>query len=289
MDTQALKAFVTVAKLESFSLAAEQLHLTQPAISKRINTLEAQLDTLLFERHNRTVSLTHNGQKLLPKAREILNLMEDTEQSILNNSNDISGPLALGTSHHIGLHKLPPILSQFVADHPAVNLQLEFMDSEFAFKSIRERKLDLALSTLSTTPEKDIEQIPLWQDKMVFVCGHQHPLSRTDKISLEQLTQHHAILPDSNTITFNLLADLFTEQNLSLESEISTNYLETNKMLASVGLGWTMLPSSMIDNNLHIMRVECKKIYRALGIIFLKNRTLPNTANALLNLACSFK
>jgi len=289
MDTQTLKAFIAVAEAQSFSTAASQLHLTQPAISKRIRTLEEQLNTQLFERHNRTVSLTHAGHLLLPKAHKILDLVADTELSLSNSSQQIEGPLALGTSHHIGLHKLPPILSQFVADHPAVNLQLEFMDSEFAFKSIRERKLDLALSTLSTTPEDDIEQITLWQDKMVIVCGHQHPLSRTSVITLEQLTQHHAILPDSNTITFNLLADLFTEQNLKLESEISTNYLETNKMLASVGLGWTMLPSSMIDNNLHIMRVDCKKIYRALGIIYLKNRTLPNTANALLNLACSLK
>jgi DNA-binding transcriptional LysR family regulator len=74
MDSQALKAFVSVAELNSFSLAADALHITQPAISKRIRSLEEQLDSRLFDRHNRTLSLTDAGIALLPKARSILQL-----------------------------------------------------------------------------------------------------------------------------------------------------------------------------------------------------------------------
>lgn len=285
MDTQALKAFLAVANHNSFSLAADQLFITQPAISKRISVLEGQLNCQLFERHNRSVKLTHSGQVLLPKAQAILALMADTELAISNSDDKVAGPLALGTSHHIGLHKLPPVLSHYVDSFPEVKLQLEFMGSELAYQAIKERKLDLALTTLENQAPENITQIPLWQDEMQFVCGHQHPLSQSETIPLAELARHPAILPTNDTITYELLADQFSQQQLQLNSEIATNYLETNKMLATVGLGWSLLPDSMIDDNLHVMQVDCRTISRQLGIIYDGRRTLPNTAKAFLQSA----
>ena len=106
MDTQNLKAFLLVAESGSFSLAAEKLHLTQPADSKRVAQLEEQLDTHLFDRIGRNVSITEAGEALLPHARAVQLELQAAEQSVRDLAGEVTGQLRLATSHHIGLHRL---------------------------------------------------------------------------------------------------------------------------------------------------------------------------------------
>ena len=112
MDTNALKAFVAIVDQGSFSEAAEALHLTQPAISKRLAALENQLGTPLLERSQRKIRLTDAGARLLPHARRILDEVHNAQQALLDQSGEVSGHLALIASHHIGLHHLPAWLQQ---------------------------------------------------------------------------------------------------------------------------------------------------------------------------------
>ena len=285
MDTQSLKAFLAVAGAHSFSAAAEQLHLTQSAVSKRIQQLETQLGVALFERHNRTVSLTDAGTALLPRARSILDLVADTTQQMENLTGDIAGSLSIATSHHIGLHRLPPVLRKFVQAHPNVDLDLQFMGSERAYQAVRLRQVDLALTTLEQTPKTDIAAIPLWQDDMVCVCANSHRLAGISKISLQDLSTESAILPEPDTITYQLINNVFAAEGLTLKAPMPTNYLETIKMLVSVGMGWSVLPASMInDEALTIIDWPGASLRRQLGAVFLKHRTQSNAAAALLKL-----
>jgi DNA-binding transcriptional LysR family regulator len=284
MDSQALKAFVSVAELNSFSLAADALHITQPAISKRIRSLEEQLDSRLFDRHNRTLSLTDAGIALLPKARSILQLMDDTELSIRNMHTQVEGTLHLGTSHHIGLHRLPPYLKSFVSNFPEAELNLSFMGSELANKAILQRKVELALTTLETQTPEELEAHVLWHDDMIFVCGNHHVLASNQSPTLKDLNEYLAILPENDTITFRLLAAEFEKHNMTLKSPMPTNYLETIKMMVSVGLGWSLLPKSMVDDSLHTLNIEDIHIDRPLGLVHLKDRTLSNAAKAFISL-----
>ena len=113
MDNPALKAFVMVAEHRSFSMAAEKLFITQPAISKRIAGLEQELNCQLFDRIGRNVVLTEAGIALLPRANNILRQVEETRRAMTNLSGEVSGALSMGTSHHVGLHRLPIVLRQF--------------------------------------------------------------------------------------------------------------------------------------------------------------------------------
>lgn len=293
MDIQALTAFIAVAEHQSFSLAAEQLHLTQPAISKRIKGLEEQLNNPLFDRHNRSLSLTNTGHSLLPKAREIVQLVNDTQLSIRNMNHRVEGRLKLGTSHHIGLHRLPPYLKSFVSQFPHAELNLSFMNSESAYQAIAQRQVELALTTLeiSNSDNFHTEGIiteELWQDKMIFVCAKDHPLNKISHVELKDLSLYPAILPEANTFTFKLLATQFKQYDLTLNAPMPTNYLETIKMLVSVGLGWSLLPHSMIENSDDIGLVEIKidqiKLTRPLGLLYLQGRTLSNAAKAFIAL-----
>ena len=115
MNSIALKAFMAVAEQGSFSRAADELFLTRPAVSKRIVKLENQLKTQLFDCIGRSVSLTVAGQYLLPKAKAILNAMDNTAHELTNLSGLVGGKLRIATSHHISLHRLPSPLAKLIA------------------------------------------------------------------------------------------------------------------------------------------------------------------------------
>ena len=187
--------------------------------------------------------------------------------------------------HHIGLHRLPPVLRKFVQAHPNVDLDLQFMGSERAYQAVRLRQVDLALTTLEQTPKTDIAAIPLWQDDMVCVCSNNHRLAGISKISLQDLSSESAILPEPDTITYQLINNVFAAEGLTLKAPMPTNYLETIKMLVSVGMGWSVLPASMInDEALTIIDWPGASLRRQLGAVFLKHRTQSNAAAALLKL-----
>ncbi len=178
IDLDGIKAFTTVAETSSFSLAANRLHLTQPAVSKRIALLESQMGVRLFDRIGRTVTLTEAGRALEPRALEILLSIEDTQRVISNLAGDVGGQLSLATSHHIGLWHLPQVLRAFSAQHPKVALDLHFMDSEVAYEQIVQGNLELGIITLAPTSHERLASIPIWRDELVFVCSADQPIAQ---------------------------------------------------------------------------------------------------------------
>ncbi len=282
MDTQNLKAFLLVAETGSFSLAAEKLHLTQPAVSKRIALLEEQLGTGLFDRIGRNVSLTEAGNALLPHARAVQLELEAARQSVRDLSGAIAGQLRLATSHHIGLHRLPPVLSAFSKAYPAVQIDIDFMDSEQAYELIMQGKVELAIVTLAPVREPSVVTLPVWRDPLDFMVARHHPLAQNSHLDLQALALHPAILPGLNTYTGQIVARLFDRHQLSLQVSMATNYLETIRMMASVGLGWTVLPRSMRDETLAILQLSATSIERTLGIVYHRGRSLSRAAGAFI-------
>ncbi|MCZ0928396.1 MULTISPECIES: LysR family transcriptional regulator [Halomonadaceae] len=283
MDTQSLQAFLAVADTQSFSRAAEQLHLTQPAVSKRIATLESQVDARLFDRIGRRIALTEAGSVLLPQARQILFTVEDSRRALANLSGQVGGPLTLATSHHIGLHRLPPVLKQYTQRHPAVALDLHFLDSEFAYQGVRDGSLEMGVVTLAPHPVEQLHVVELWRDRLCFVCATDHPLAAQQRVlSLADLCQHNCVMPGARTFTGSLIAQRFEQAGLELPVSMATNYLETLKMMCSVGLGWSLLPEKMIDHDLVELKVATAPLHRPLGYLVHNNRTLSNAANMMI-------
>ena len=282
IDIDGIKAFVTVAEARSFSIAANRLHLTQPAVSKRIALLESQMGVRLFDRIGRTVNLTEAGRALEPRAKDILLNIEDTQREISNLAGNIGGQLSLATSHHIGLWRLPQVLRKFSHLYPDVSLDLHFMDSEVAHEQIVQGNLELGVITLAPKSHERLNAVPVWRDELVFMCAADHPLNQTGKVYIEQLPDYPAILPDMSTFTGRIVKSLFEERGLTLDVSMSTNYLETIKMLISVGLGWSVLPKSMLDDTLAVISVPNVTIERQLGAIHHVQRTLSNAGKAFL-------
>nr|WP_301011688.1 LysR family transcriptional regulator [Halomonas sp.] len=282
-----MQAFLAVAETQSFSRAAEQLYLTQPAVSKRIATLEGLLGTRLFDRIGRRIALTEAGNVLLPKAKRILFAVEDSRRALANLSGQVGGKLTLATSHHIGLHRLPPLLKQYTQRHPEVTLDLHFLDSELAYQGVVDGTLEIAIVTLAPHPHEQLQVVELWRDRLCFACATDHPLANramaaNSMLSLADLCEYNCVMPGAKTFTGSLIAQRFSEAGLQLPVSMATNYLETLKMMCSVGLGWSLLPEKMIDSELVELRVNTMPIYRPLGYLVHTNRTLSNAAKRMI-------
>ena len=284
MDIQNLKAFIQVSECGSFSRAAEKLFITQPAVSKRISSLEQELGEALFDRIGKSVQLTAAGEALMPSAQRILAEMEESKRLINNLNNKVCGTLSIGTSHHIGLHRLPPVLRAFTAQFPDVDLDIHFMDSEAACEAVLNGKLELAVATL---PEKKIHNLHseiIWPDPIGVVVGTQHPLAAQTIISRDELLEHSAILPSQQTFTRALMEKALKLQHSKLKVAMETNYLETIKMMVSIGLGWSVIPTSMLDKELKHIEIRNIHMQRQLGFAHHQERTLSNAGKKLCQL-----
>jgi DNA-binding transcriptional LysR family regulator len=281
MDIQNIRAFLMVVETQSFSRAAEKLFITQPAISKRISTLEFALDCQLFDRLGKNIQLTQAGEALVPSYRRIVAELDETLRIISNLRTRVSGHLRFGTSHHIGLHRLPPVLRQYTDQYPEVELDIQFMDSEQAAALILKGDIELALITLPDTIEKPLTTIPVWSDPMECVVAKDHVLAKQQTVSRKQLADHGVLLQSHSTHTRNIIDNalkLDTKVKIIMES----NYLETIKAMIQNGLGWGVLPQSMIDTSLRPLKIKGVFMERHLGVLLHASRTLSSPANTLL-------
>ncbi len=282
MDFEALRAFVAIAETGSFTRAAAQIYLTQPAVSKRIGTLEAELGTRLFDRIGRGIHLTEAGRTLLVRAQTILSQVEDAKRSLPAQSGPVSGELSMATSHHVGLHRLPTVLKRFREAYPAVSLDLHFMDSEVACAAIQQGQLELAVVTLPPRDYANIERVRVWDDPLEIVVGRSHPLARRTRIKPTNLVEYPAILPGPGTYTREIVLAALAPIRHELNVAMSTNYLEVLRMLAGIGLGWSALPRTMIDDELKVVHIDRVRIRRELGIVLHRARTLSNAGQAMI-------
>lgn len=282
MDIAALQAFLAVAESGSFSRAAERVFLTQPAVSKRIAALESQLGARLFDRIGKRIHLTPAGKSLFERARHVLRELDDVKRSITDLSGTIAGELRLATSHHIGLHRLPEPLRHFHSTYPQVRLDLRFMDSEQACNEVARGEIEIAIVTLPPKLEAPLKADVVWEDPLDIVVARNHPLAQSKSAQIKDLAGYPAILPGPGTYTREIILKALGSWRNKIEIGMATNYLEVLKMLASIGLGWSALPRSMIDESLSVVQIKSMQIERQLGIVTHSARTLSNAGRALI-------
>ncbi|MEM8767337.1 MAG: LysR family transcriptional regulator [Pseudomonadota bacterium] len=288
MNISDLETFVAVAEQGSFSRAAEQLHLTQPAVTKRIQALEGSLDTVLFDRVGKQVALTHAGRLLEPRAKNLLAEVVDTRRVLANLNAAVGGTLKLATSHHVGLHRLAPVLKAFNDRYDSVQLDIRFEDSEAAHDLVRRGESELAVVTLDPEGPDGLDYLTLWDDPLSFIVARDHELADAGPLTLATLAQYPTILPGLATYTGRIVAELFEARGIPLVSHLSTNYLETISMLTGIGLGWSVLPASMMGSDLVGLETDAPPLRRSLGCVTNPTRTRSNAARAFINVLEEF-
>ena len=201
MNLAAFEAFVKVMETGSISMAADLLFITQPAVTKRIHSLEEYFGVKLFESAGRGVQATHAAHSLLPKVKNWLNELGDIHHTLSHEQGQVQGKLKIGTSHHIGLHHLPNHLRNYVQTFPEVTLDVHFVDSEQAHEKVLAGDLELAFLTLPPQGDARLSYVTIWDDPLVFVAASFHPLANQKNLQLEDLIQYPSLLPAAQSYT----------------------------------------------------------------------------------------
>jgi len=140
------------------------------------------------------------------------------------------------------------------------------MDSELACEEVASGALELAVVTLPTQPDPKLQAQLIWPDPLAIVCSTDHPLAG-ENVTSDILADHAAVLPAPGTITRDVLFEALSKSRMSVNTTLETNYLETIKMMVSVGLGWSALPVSMMDDSISEIKVRGLKVERQLGFV----------------------
>ncbi|WP_374665432.1 LysR family transcriptional regulator [Acinetobacter sp.] len=282
MNLAAFEAFVKVMETGSISLAADQLFITQPAVTKRIHSLEEYFGVKLFESAGRGVQATHAAHSLLPKVKNWLNELGDIHNTLSHEQGEVRGKLKIGTSHHLGLHHLPSHLRSYVQHYPEVTLDVHFVDSEQAHEQVLAGDLELAFLTLPPQLDDRLKYVTIWNDPLVFVAAPFHPLAQKQNLSLEDLIQYPSLLPASQTYTSQITLAEFEKQGVKPKITMSNNPLESIRMLVSIGLGWSVLPQTLLNPDLKQLDINLE-MNRQLGMVWHPGRTQSKAAEALVD------
>ncbi len=180
MENFRLKVFRAVAEELSFRKAAEILHLSQPAVSQQVHTLEEEAGVRLFDRHSSGVALTEAGRILLTHATTAALTMQQAQRELAALNNDVAGDLRLGASTTVAQYVLPRILGAFLRQYPHVHLSLVSGNTERIVASVAEERIALGIIE-GPAMRRDLKTERMMQDEMVLIVAPDHPLALTKK------------------------------------------------------------------------------------------------------------
>lgn len=214
MISVSYQVFFEVANLRSFSKAADALYLSQPAVSKHVKNLEAQLGASLFNRNGNTISLTSFGEKLydhLFHAKAIQKQLE-YDLSVLKGEEEAKGSLKLGASTTVSLYILPRIISQFLKNHPNVQIQLLNRNSGNILEALLNKEIDLAIIEGQNKTNR-VSYTFFTEEEVIAVCSNQSPYANRP-LELMELKQVPLALRERGSGTLHVLMKELEQQNI---------------------------------------------------------------------------
>ena len=246
MDNKQLKTFLTIARLQSFTLTAQNLNYAQSTITSQIQLLEKELGARLFERLGHCITLTPEGKRLLPFAEQILKLSNDAKNSI-NNSEMPTGTLSIGVVESLCVMRLPKILKEYRQRYPNVEISLKFGNCMDFLRFLKENTIDIAFFLEKKINEEDYITEIEFPEPMVLLSLPEHPLAQKESVFPEDLAGEPLILTEIGCSYRALLDNILTQYGIKSNSVIETGNVQLIKQLAISGLGITLLPLIAVE------------------------------------------
>lgn len=243
MELRHLRYFSVVARLQHFHKAAEELHITQPALSNQIKQLEEELVTKLFERVGRGVKLSESGQHLLKSAGRILNEVEHIKGTIEELELGTAGALKIGVLQSINTLYLRQIVVMFDKVYPNVSLQISELPNNEIERQIAEGEIDLGIGFILDTPNRDIQSELLFQERWKIVVAPQHD-QYLRKILMGKHSGLKAILFPEYFETRKIVNQYFKRKNISFRQITEVNSINSMLDLVENGNSFTILPEA---------------------------------------------
>ena len=247
METGILEEFVVIARLGSFSRAAEELNISQSSLSKHILALERELDVQLLIRSSRHVDLSPAGEKLLPIAENICDQVTDFISTASTESRRGKTTLRLLSIPVMAQYGITVAIGRFRREHPEISLQVEECEQQALPERLRTGNYDLAFSRRTGPMSPDLACCVYRPDHLVAVMRQDHPLARFDTVQAEQLQDIPLLLMDSNTGLYELYATLFERSHITPQTVFTGHRPENIFSLVSQSMGVGLLMQGHAD------------------------------------------
>jgi DNA-binding transcriptional LysR family regulator len=278
--------FRAVAEQLSFRKAAEELYLTQPAVSLQIKALEEDLGVQLFDRTGTHIKLTAAGRILLDSADQVKSLFIQTEREIAALSGEHAGELALGASTTIAQYVLPRLLGEFSRQHPRVHLTLISGNTEHIVEAVAKQKIALGLIE-GPARSRDVKTESFLKDELVLIVSAAHEWAERNSVTASELTEASLLMRERGSGTRDVLETALERQGVkrsSLRVLMELDSTEAIKSAVEAGLGigfvsrWAIAKDLRLNNSFKIVDVAGLKIGRDFLAVYPSGPEAPGLA-----------
>ena len=255
MSDRRLKVFHTVAKLLSFTKAAEALHMTQPAVTFQVRQLEEYFNTRLFDRTHNKVNLTPAGERVAEFAERIFDLYSEMENSVRDLTGEISGALTIGASTTIAEYMLPALLGEFKTRYPDINLRLKVSNSEGIVSMVEHNVIDLGVVESSVSNKNLVVEV-CHDDQLVVVAPPDHELvKRGGKVKAAEIVKYPFVSREEGSGTRDVILQYLMDEKVNpgeMNFSLELGSPEAIKGAVEAGMGITIISRSIIGKELKL-------------------------------------
>lgn len=254
MADRRLQVFHTVARLLSFTKAAETLHMTQPAVTFQVRQLEEHFNTRLFDRTHNRISLTDAGRVVFESAERIFDLYAQMENAVREITGEISGALTIGASTTIAEYLLPPLLGDFKERYPDVNIHLKVSNSEGIVSLVENNIIDLGVVEAPVANKSLVVEV-CKRDQLVAIVPPNHPLAALGTIDIGRLLDYPFICREEGSGTREVINDYLQAQpsgHAPLRIAMELGSPEAIKGAVETGMGVSVVSLATIQKELKL-------------------------------------
>jgi len=287
MDFDVLVTFLEVAKQGNFSRAGQKVFRSQSAVSAQIHQLEEEYGEKLLDRAGKTVHLTPAGKVLLDYAQRMLTLRDESVRAVADQNVTPRGVLAVGANEATCLYALPDVFGEYSRLYPLVQINIYRNFSRKIVERVETNVLDVGVVTLPVrSPSLKVHSV--LRDRIVVMASPRHPLAKLAAVSAEEVAQYPLIFPKSG-YTRQVLDKLFRPYHEHLRISMELPSVGMIKNFVAAGLGVTLISSTFVQDEAragHVALIPLKgvELWRELGLIYRKDRSLPRAAQAFITL-----
>lgn len=244
-------SFVRVVERQSFSRAAAELHISQPAVSQQVSALEGTLKATLLDRSNKSMQLTKAGEVVYHHAREILRLYSEMERIIDEMMNGERGDLSIGASYTYGEYILPHTVAKFRKLFPLVRPSIVISNSRDIEQQVASGQLDLGIIEGTSVNDK-VNVRPFGRDQLVIIASPEHPLAKQKTIQVADLSSQTWTIREKGSGTREMSKALFAQYHITPAAVMEFGSTQVIKEAVEAGLGIALLSLSAIRKELQI-------------------------------------
>lgn len=256
---QALKVFITVVEQKNFTRAAEILHMTQPAVSNYIQTLERSLGTTVLERTNKYVRLNRAGEIVYHHAKDILSLYSRMENLLGDLKYTASGTLSIGASFTYGEYILPHNIAKLLKIYPSIQPNIIINNTNKIINLMMDHQIDVGIIEGEIKEDK-LKILPLAIDYLSIIVGSNHPLLNEKEIDPLDLSKETWLVREEGSGTREMQEKGFKQLGFSPKKIMVLGSTQVIKESIEAGLGISLLSHSAIGNELELGRLKLLKI-----------------------------